>query len=149
MVRKVLFVALLLVAVALVAASPEDMINAQAKDWVAKFNAGDAKALAALYTTDAVVMPPDAPSVTGTEAIAGLLAPFFSGDVKMTISITPTYLEVHGNSADRAGTWSIAAPDGTVVDKGKFMELWKKSDKSWLMTHDIWNSDMPRPTAAK
>lgn len=40
--------------------------NAQ---WTAAFNRGDAAAVAALYTPDAIVMPPDSDMIRGRQAI--------------------------------------------------------------------------------
>ena len=45
--------------------------------------AGDAKAIAALYTEDAVEMPPNLPSVKGRAAIEQYYMKLFSGDTKV------------------------------------------------------------------
>ena len=141
---------LLVVSTVAVAAPAEDAIRAQADAWVKAFNAGDAARVAALYTTDGMVLPPGSKPSKGREAIAATLSPFFAGPEKVTMTIDTTALEVHGNSAHRVGTWSITAADGSVVDGGNFIEIWKKSGGDWLLAYDIWNSDgRAAPAAAK
>ena len=148
MVRKVLLVICLLATLPVHAATPEEMIKAQANAWVSGFNAGDAKALGSIYTADGWLLPPNAEAVKGPDAIAAFMAPFFSaGEARVSITIDTTALSVHGEEAHRVGTWAIRTADGTVVDKGKYIEIWKKSGERWLMTHDIWNSDMPATPA--
>src|SRR5712672_989732 len=52
----------------------EAMIRAHTTGWVEAYNAGDVDKVVASYTPDAVVMPPEAPAATGTEAIKQYLA---------------------------------------------------------------------------
>src|SRR6266536_3090828 len=63
------------------AASPtsadEAAIRAESTDWVKAYNGGDAKAVAALYAEDALLLPPGAPGVSGRAAIQA----FFTKDI--------------------------------------------------------------------
>jgi hypothetical protein len=46
------------------------------------------------------------------------------------------------------GAFTVTNPADTLLDKGKFLSIWKKfPDDKWLMTHDIFNSDLPAPVA--
>ncbi len=59
-------------------------------------------------------------------------------------------MEIMG-SADYAyvrGAFTVTSPADTLLDKGKFLSVWKKfpNDK-WLLTHDIFSSDLPIPGA--
>jgi ketosteroid isomerase-like protein len=71
------------------------------------------------------------------------------GDVKLTA------VDVVG-TADHAvirGVYSLnlMLPGATaaVADTGKFVELWRKqADGKWLISWDIWNSDIPLPAPA-
>ena len=51
-------------------------------------------------------------------------------------------IEVSGNLGFRSGTYSITDKSGAVVDTGKWLETWRKTDGKWHITRDIWNSDM-------
>ena len=52
-----------------------------------------------------------------------------------------------GNSyAGIHGKYNILNPDGSLMDKGKFIGAFVEDpDEEWKMTHAIWNSDLPLP----
>jgi len=71
-----------------------------------------------------------------------------TGPAPADFSTTARAVEGCGSLAVRWGTyvWTSAAEGAAqpVTDNGKFVELWKRQpDGTWLMTLDIWNSDMP------
>jgi ketosteroid isomerase-like protein len=113
---------------------------ARAKDWAA---------VGATYTTDAVLMPPNAPSVTGREAIIkflGTLPPLTS------FSLTNVEVEGEGGIAYVRGTYQLTmAMEGQnpMEETGKFLEIRRKQpDASWLIYRDMFSSDAPPPTGA-
>src|ERR1700682_6463052 len=55
------------------AGADEAAIRAQSRDWEKAYNAGDAKAVAALYAEDAQLLPPGAPGARGRVAILAFL----------------------------------------------------------------------------
>src|SRR5438132_10515836 len=55
------------------ASADETAIRAQTTTWGKAYNGGDAKAVAALYTEDALLLPPGAPGVSGRAALLELL----------------------------------------------------------------------------
>ena len=124
-------------------------IEAQRTVWVTAANANDADALAAVYTEDATLMPPHGRAVTGRLGAKEVFTAVPIGDVKLTAT------DVIGGGADLAvvrGAYSLnAMPPGApaaVADTGKFVEVWRKqADGKWLLSWDIWNSDLPLPTA--
>jgi uncharacterized protein (TIGR02246 family) len=125
-------------------------IEAQRTAWSNAANANDWAAVAALYTEDATALPPNAPVTTGRAAIQQMLSAFPPvGEVKLTAG------EVVGAS-DHAvvrGVYSMTVmlPGSTVAiaDTGKFVELWRKqADGKWLLSWDIWNSDIALPAPA-
>jgi uncharacterized protein (TIGR02246 family) len=63
------------------AASPtsadEAAVHAQTANWEKAYNGGDAKAVAAQYAEDALLLPPGAPGVSGRAAILA----FFAKDI--------------------------------------------------------------------
>ena len=112
----------------------------------AKFGAAwgkkDAAAVTALYTANATLLPPNVPRVTGAEAIlefwkAGLAA------APPAAKLTSTEVEAHGDTAHEVGTYQMFASDGTVVETGKYIVVWKREGGQWKLHRDMWNADMP------
>ena len=108
--------------------------------WQKAYNAGDAAALAALYTKDAKVMAPGAEPVSGTAAIQA----FFAKDVAQGAKNTLTQGDVvgFGDFVLKTGGWVANSADGKHLDHGSFMTLLKKVDGSWKIYRDTWNSSM-------
>ncbi|MDP2479190.1 MAG: DUF4440 domain-containing protein [Candidatus Palauibacterales bacterium] len=112
-------------------------------------NAGDVDALAALYTADAVSIPPDVPAVTGTEAIKTLWTDFLAqGDVR-THNVAQR-LYISGDLATGWGTYTVDVKptQGSPVHvTGNFAVIWRKqADGSWKAVMNIWNRDAPAPS---
>ena len=109
-------------------------------------NAGDAAGWAALYTEDAVMMPPNSPAVEGRAAIESWLAML---PVKIT-DAEGTALEVvsAGSVAYVRGTYSMSLqipglPE-PVPQQGKLLQIYaRQPDGSWLLARDIWNANAP------
>ncbi len=108
------------------------------------FNAGDAATLAAMYTEDAIVMPPNHERVQGTSAIQEVFSGFMSMGVT-NLTLTADDVMAAGDLVLETGNYSISLPGG-VQDSGKFLVVWKKAaDGSWKLYRDIWNSSLPLP----
>lgn len=110
----------------------------------AAFNAKDAAGVAALYTEDAVLLPPDMAMVNGRDGAEALWAGFIeagAGD----LDLTSVALEVAGDLANEIGTFSLTVPDdsgGTHAVNGKYVVVWKRDDAGvWSLHWDIWNGD--------
>jgi uncharacterized protein (TIGR02246 family) len=127
-----------------------DAIKKVADAYVKATLAGDAKAIAALYTEDAVEMPPNAPMVKGRAAILQFYEKGFAGGATIS-SFTLTHLDTHA-SADRGydvGTYTQSStPKGAtnpVTDSGKFTVILKRVGGAWQVAYAIYNSDQPPP----
>ena len=116
----------------------------------AKFSAAwakkDAAALSALYTANATLLPPNTTHATGTEAILEFWKAAMAA-APPAVKLTSTEVEAHGDTAHEVGTYQMFATDGKVVDKGKYVVVWKREGGQWKLHRDIWSSDMP-PAAA-
>ncbi len=129
----------------------EKVIRASAPAWADAYNAGDAEKLAAMYWEDAVLQPPGAPAATGTAAIREFLAADSAATkaagLKMNIPEAGT-IDVSGDLAYEAGTFSVTDAAGATVDTGKYIGVFQKRDGNWRYIRDTWNSDNPpAPTA--
>jgi ketosteroid isomerase-like protein len=116
-------------------------ILAKATKWQEALNAGDIDALVAMYSADARLMPPNAEASQGPDAIRGA----FGGMIAAGLAVKLDTIEAAsaGNTGYRVGTYTLTAPGGATADYGKYIELWEKADGGWVITDDIWNSDIP------
>lgn len=124
-------------------------INQVREQEVAATSAGDT--VLAYLSDDILMMPPNEPAVAGLEAVRSWFRNFLS---QFTVAVTYTRADI-----TVAGDWAIERYAGTVtltpVAGGAAMEesikglhiYHRQADGSWKMTHDIWNSDAPAPTA--
>ena len=129
----------------------EATIRASAPAFAAAYNAGDTDALAAMYWEDAVLQPPGAPRATGRDAIHAFLA----GDNAATKAAGLTMnipeagaVDVSGDLAYEAGTYTVTDASGATVDAGKYIGVFLKKDGKWLYIRDTWNSDNAPAAAA-
>lgn len=109
---------------------------------------GDAAALAALYTEDATLMPPDSEMIKGRQGIEE----FWKTTMQMGIKDAMlTIVDVSGscNLAYEIGKFKLKIhPEGQepIEALGKYVVVWKlQSDGSWKLHVDIWNSSMVPP----
>jgi uncharacterized protein (TIGR02246 family) len=115
--------------------------------WMAAFNDEDADELASLYAEDAVMLPPNAPALFGRDAIrASFREEFAAGGLKAEIEALETVVE--GDLAYVAGRYRVWTGDGTRVDRGKYVEIWRAVVGQWLISRDIHNSSLPAEAAA-
>ena len=133
------------------ASADETAIRAQTTSWEKAYNGGDAKAVAAQYAEDALLLPPGAPGVSGRAAILE----FFTKDIAdskaagVVFVVNPrTDVGVSGNMGWESGTYKVTAK-GAVIETGKFLSVSRKKDGKWLYLRDTWNADAsPAPPAA-
>ncbi len=111
------------------------------RPWADAFNRGDTAAVAALYTDDALLMPPGSVLVRGKAAIEAQLAQDVGGGYKFEITSLENHSE--GGIGYNLGTYRVLGADGAVVDNGKFVEVWKRVGDDWKIHSDIYNSDAP------
>ncbi len=130
------------------APSPAEM-QARTDAYVQAVEAGDAAALAELYTTDAVLMPSDAPAVKGKAEIQAFATPRSEqSTTKLTIDTTET--QVGGDWLYAWGTFTSAvtlkAGGETIEAAGKWMNIsQRQADGTWKIHRGIWNTDAPMP----
>jgi ketosteroid isomerase-like protein len=110
------------------------------------FDARDADAIAAVYAEDCVLMPPNSELGSGRAFVKAVFGGMI--DAGLTGTTSTIGAAAAGDVGYHAGTYTVTTPDGSVVDKGKFLEGWKKVNGEWKMTHDIFNSDWDQYASA-
>ena len=110
--------------------------------------ASDWEAFLDLFVDDLVVMPPNVPVIKGRSTYRKFIDDAGFVITEMDFNIT----DVEGSSeiACIEGTYteSYTLPDKEqpIYDKGKILAvLRKQSDGTWLITHWMWNTDLPLP----
>jgi uncharacterized protein (TIGR02246 family) len=129
----------------MLSAKDRTAIEASTQAWAQAALAGDWTAVASLYTVDATLMPPFHPVATGRANIQSFLAtlpPVGAFELKNT------EVQGCGDLACVVGTYRLSfAVEGSdpIPDSGTFMEiLHRQPDGSWLIAHDMYNSDIPQ-----
>jgi uncharacterized protein (TIGR02246 family) len=114
---------------------PEDVkaLGALVEAFTKAYNAGDAKALADLFTEDAEVFEETGGLVRGREEIAGLFAAAFEEEPKGTIELAPESLRFLGPDAARETGRSRTMPaGGGAGEVSRYTVLYVRRDGRWL-----------------
>jgi uncharacterized protein (TIGR02246 family) len=129
-------------------AEDETAIRALDAQWARAATAGDANAVAALYASDATVLPPMEPIRQG-EAAKKYWIDFtnaFSGPTELAT----TAVEGRGDLAYASGTYRLtltprkAGAKPLPTEEGKYLEVLKKqADGSWKILYDMWSPSAP------
>jgi ketosteroid isomerase-like protein len=95
--------------------------------------------IAALYTDDAKVLPPDASIVSGKAAIASFWQQAVTELGLLGATLSTLDLEVAGDTAFEVGVAKLKTTQGSL--QVKYVVVWRRSeDGLWLLHRDIWNS---------
>lgn len=133
-------------AAAVNAGADEQAIRGQVDRWLQLVKAKDAAAIAALYTEDGAVMPPNAPIGKGPAALQKTWASMMqTPGFDLTFAPEQIIVSSSGDMALDRGTYSLkVAPNGTAqTDTGKYVVVWRKVGSEWKAAADIFNSDLP------
>jgi uncharacterized protein (TIGR02246 family) len=139
MLRITLISALCLIAMVAARAQDKSDIEKLNARFAELFNKGDAAGVAAMYTEDAVVLPPGAGIVRGRNDIQAFWnkASETLGDVNLTtVDVKPL-----GEMAAReTGYFSLRTKTSPSQEvSGKYVVVWEKVATEWKLSADIWN----------
>ena len=51
-------------------------------------------------------------------------------------------VEKHGHTANEVGELEIRGADGQVLDRAKYIVIWKKEGSAWKLHRDIWTTSV-------
>lgn len=123
-------------------AAARGRIEAQNQKFGAAIQKGDAAAIAALYTTDAEALPPNAEAVSGRDAIQKFWQSVIDSGIA-SAKLTTRDVQSAGDWAWESGEYALAGKDGAALDHGKYVVIWKRVQGQWHLHRDIWNSNQP------
>lgn len=101
----------------------------------------DFGALERVYTREARLLPPGAPTVTGRPAIAEFWRGAVAAMNVQRLRLHTLSLDVFGDQAQEVGRAELAVEGGGAPVSLKYVVLWKREDGGWRMDVDIWNAD--------
>ena len=131
-------------------AAARTAIEAQGAAFGTHFSAGHADQVAALYTEDAEVLPPNEKAISGRANIQAYFATFL-GAGTASLALTTGTVVASGTHAVERGSYVLAFTPGpqapkefkAITDTGKYVAHWVNQGGTWLMAHDMWSSDLP------
>jgi uncharacterized protein (TIGR02246 family) len=112
-------------------------VEAGNRAFVEAFLAGDARAVAELYTEDARVVAPGSPPAVGRAEIEAFWRGVIASGVK-DVALSTAHVEASGGLAVEDGTVRLVAADGA-VNESRYVVVWKRVDGGWRLHRDIWN----------
>jgi ketosteroid isomerase-like protein len=121
---------------------------------VAAAEAAKDKAKALTYwAPDAIVQPAGMPEIKGHEAIGNLYTFMFDSTGLKSFSGKSSGFTVSGSGdvAFETGVHRIVfgTPKGDLLDQGKYLAVWKKTNGTWFISALSFTSDTPAPVPIK
>ena len=108
-------------------------------------NKADSVGLAALYTSDGKIMPPNYPAASGKSGIQSTFNGLFASTGPIGLTLTANDVWGTESLVSEEGSYTMTDKSGKQIDKGKYIVLWKMEDGKWKIHRDIFNSDNPPP----
>lgn len=108
---------------------------------------GDAGAMAAYYTDDAVMMAPNVPAMRGRDGVRQFWSGFLAAG-RVEVTLTTDEVVQSGDLATEVGHYDVTITPATgaaIRDSGKYVNTWRKTNGRWFIAYDIFNSDRPAP----
>ncbi|HWP38116.1 MAG TPA: DUF4440 domain-containing protein [Gemmatimonadales bacterium] len=124
-------------------------VQARSKAVAAAEAAQNTEGALAFWADNAVVQPAGAPQIQGREAIRALYNSFFGTGQLKEFEGTTKHIEV-SEAGDLAWEYGVnrmvlAGPKGDLLDRGKYLLVWKKINGEWYIAALSFTSDAPAP----
>jgi ketosteroid isomerase-like protein len=135
------------------AATPDPAIVKVADAYTAATLAADVKAITALYTDDAIEMPPNEPPVKGRAAIEAYYVKQFAMGKITAFTLTHLDTRSSGDIGYDVGTYTqTISGEKPMNSSGKYTVTLRRVGGAWKVSSAIYNTDrpmMPSPPAQK
>jgi uncharacterized protein (TIGR02246 family) len=135
-------------------AADERAVREADAGWSKASAAKDVEAYVGFLAEDVLVLPPNAPMLTGKESMRkGISEGWATPGFALSWQASKAEASRSGDLAYTVGTYQFTVnnPKGKpVTDRGKYVTVWKKQpDGKWKVAADIYNSDLPAPGTSK
>lgn len=110
---------------------------------MSSFARQDASGIAALYTDEGQVRPPGGDVIQGQTGIRQ----FWQGAMDLGIreaALETVEIDTQGTQAVEIGRYTLAGEGGAVIDRGKYLVVWRQQGDAWKLHKDIWNTSVPQ-----
>jgi uncharacterized protein (TIGR02246 family) len=128
-------------------AADEATIRNLDAQWSKTAGAHDIDGIVSYYSDDAILLPSNAPAITGKQSIRAAWADLAAPNVALSWQASKVEVARSGDLAYTTGAYTDAVkdPQGKLTtDRGKVLVVWKKQpDGRWKVVADTYNSDLP------
>ena len=119
----------------------KEAVEERGKMFEAAMARGDAKGVSECYTLDGEFMAGGAPAVQGRANIETAIAGFISqGFTKYKVLTTTVYGDIGVIGVQ--SIYTLSQQDGSQLDNGKTIQLWKQEFGAWKIFRDCFNSNL-------
>src|SRR6266498_3758910 len=106
---------------------------------------GDSVGMASHYASDALVMSPNSEPAPKDKIVSA-----WGGAIRMGVKDVKLITDdVTGNAEVlvETGRYEMYGDNNKLLDKGKYVVIWKPENGEWKLYRDIWNTSMPAASA--
>jgi ketosteroid isomerase-like protein len=115
--------------------------------WSKAAAAHDVAGVLSFYADDAIVLPPNEPTITNKQANHDEWTALLAAGVDLSWKADRVEAASSGDLVYETGTYALQMKDAKgnpVADKGKILQVWKRqTDGSWKAAADMYSSDLP------
>lgn len=142
--KKQLFIIILTIACTALSAAAQTKERAAIEETEARFSSffakGDTLAVSNLYDEDAAIFPPNGARLEGRANIRNFWQGAFEAGVKKVETRT-VEVSGSGNLLYEVGGYTLFGDENRILDEGKYIVVWKKEGRNFVMLRDVWNSN--------
>ena len=120
-----------------------EAITTAIEKFMAAYNQGDAVGLVALYTEKGQLLPTSGDFITGRAAIQKFWQARMNPGVN-SVKLKSVEIEAHEETAIEVGVYSVQGQENQVLDRGKYIAIWKLENGQWKLHRDMMNSSLPQ-----
>ena len=98
------------------------------------------------YTQDAKIFAPNSAPVIGKQAISELTSIYMKYPISEFSEQTTAFYGNEEYLIDE-GTYIMSHGEDNIIEKGKYLNVWKQEEGEWKVFSNIWNANMPATTS--